>query len=129
MAMVFFRGARMLPACLVLFVFSPAVYAYAEVGDAFTGHTPSILSVSYAVSQDVANLSFAQKTVALQTETPRVGHVAVPEPYSYVLATFGVLGVLAMGTFFRKRKKTKQPTGSRSRHSAKSSFNGQATYR
>jgi hypothetical protein len=127
MAMVFFRGARILPACLVLFVFIPAVYA--EVGNASIGHTPSILSVSYAVSQDVANLSFAQETVALQTETPRVRHVAVPEPYSYVLATFGVFGVLAMGTFFRKRKKKNQPTGNRSRHSAKSNFNGRATYR
>ena len=125
--MVFFRGARILPACLVLFVFIPAVYA--EVGIASTGHTPSILSVSYAVSQDVANLSFAQETVELQTEIPSVRHVAVPEPYSYVLATFGVFGVLAMGTFIRKRKKINQRTENRSRHSAKSNINGRATYR
>ena len=124
--MAFFRGARILPACLVLFVFIPAVYA--EVGNASTGHTPSILSVSYAVSQDVANLSFARQ-VALPAEMPAVRHLAVPEPYSYVLATFGVLGVLAMGTFFRKRKKSNQRAEERSRHSAKPNSYGRATYR
>ena len=34
--------------------------------------------------------------------------VAAPEPYSFLLATVGVFGMLAMGTLFRKRIKSEQ---------------------
>ena len=36
--------------------------------------------------------------------------VSTPEPYSYLMATFGVFGLLTMGTLFRKRKNRQQPT-------------------
>ena len=39
--------------------------------------------------------------------------ITAPEPYSFLLATFGVFGAIAMGTLFRKRKKSDQKmTGS-----------------
>ena len=41
--------------------------------------------------------------------------ITAPEPYSFLLATFGVFGAIAMGTLFRKRKKTEQEIANRLR--------------
>ena len=101
--MIFIGRTGIIPACLLLLFFIPVVHA--DVGNPTIAQTPSRLSFPFAVSQDFADLSFSRAEFERQTVISGAAHIAVPEPYSYVLATFGVLGVLAMGTLFRKRKK------------------------
>ena len=64
--------------------------------------SPSILSVQYAMTVP-AMTPRPIINIAPHTHQIRKVHLA-PEPYSYLLATVGVLGILTMGTFFRRRK-------------------------
>ena len=101
--MIFVGRTGVIPACLLLLFFIPVVHA--DVGNPTIAQKPSRLSSPFAASQDFADLSFSLAKFERETVLSGEAHITVPEPYSYVLATVSVLGVLAMGTLFRKRKK------------------------
>ena len=71
------------------------------------GHQSTLLNLQSALSQQwippAANIQ-----VELSRKMRRRPIIAAPEPYSFLLATFGVFGVLAMGTLFRRRIKSEQ---------------------
>ncbi len=82
-------------------------HAHANV-DAF-GHQSTLLSLQSALSQKwVPPTASIDVDVARKTRPRPI--VAAPEPYSFLLATFGVFGVLAMATLFRRRIKLEQQT-------------------
>jgi hypothetical protein len=101
--MIFFSRTGIIQAHLLLLFFIPV--AHADIGNPTIAQKPSRLSSPFAATQDFADLSFSLAKFERETVISGAAHITVPEPYSYVLATVSVLGVLAMGTLFRKRKK------------------------
>ncbi len=80
---------------------------------------PGLLSIQYALQEEAAILS-VPATVMLSEKLPQINIASTPEPYSYVLAAFGVFGILAMGSVFRRRKNLKKPIDKRTRSSSRS---------
>ena len=80
---------------------------------------PGLLSIQYAV-QEEATILRVPATVMLSETLPRINIASTPEPYSYVLAAFGVFGILAMGSVFRRRKNLKKSIDKRARTSSRS---------
>ena len=80
---------------------------------------PGLLSIQYALQEDAAILR-VPATVMLSETLPQINIASTPEPYSYVLAAFGVFGILAMGSVFRRRKNLKKPSDKRTRTSSRS---------
>ncbi len=78
---------------------------HADVG--LYGHQSNLLSLQSAMSQQwippVANI---EADVTRQSRSRPI--ISAPEPYSFLLATFGAFGVLAMATLFRRRIKSEQ---------------------
>ena len=84
-------------------------HAHANV-DAFDDQS-TLLSLQSALSQKWVPPT-ASIDVDVTRKTRRRMIVAAPEPYSFLLATFGAFGVLAMATLFRRRIKSEpQPPG------------------
>ena len=80
------------------------------VGHADSGTVGSgvqLLRMESALVQHwIAPATTLEGNVPLQSRSRPV--ITAPEPYSFLLATFGVFGVIAMGAMFRKRKKPEQ---------------------
>ena len=75
---------------------------------------PSLLSIQYLL-QEEGPVPGAPTPETFSDRLPHIDIAATPEPYSYVLAAFGVFGILAMGSVFRKRKNLKKPDDKRKR--------------
>ena len=80
---------------------------------------PGLLSIRYALQEEAAILR-VPATVMLSEKLPQINIASTPEPYSYVLAAFGVFGILAMGSVFRRRKNLKKSIDKRARTSSRS---------
>jgi len=80
---------------------------------------PGLLSIQYAL-QEEATILRVPATVMLSETLPQINIASTPEPYSYVLAAFGVFGILAMGSVFRRRKNLKKSIDKRARTSSRS---------
>ena len=84
---------------------SMSMVSHADV-DEF-GHKSKLLSLQSAFSPQwtpsAANMEF--DVMQKRRQRPII---AAPEPYSFLLATFGAFGVIAMGTLFRRRMKLEQ---------------------
>ena len=81
--------------------------------------TPGLLSIQYALQEEAAVLR-VPATVMLPETLPQINIASTPEPYSYVLAAFGVFGILAMGSVFRRRKNLKKPSDRMTRTASRS---------
>ncbi|MDG2408190.1 MAG: hypothetical protein P8M53_04180 [Pirellulales bacterium] len=79
---------------------------------------PGLLSIQYAL-QEEATILRVPATVMLSETLPHTNIASTPEPYSYVLAAFGVFGILAMGSVFRRRKNPNKPIDKRTRMSSR----------
>ena len=85
----------------------------------------------YGVEDDLA---FLHPPIPNNTEgktdlSTRINLVMVPEPYSYVLALFGVFGLMAVGTLFRKRSKVYTNADKRSRVNSGAAQSNRMRYR
>ncbi len=91
--------------------------AQAEIGPHAVGRSPALLKIHYEVEDDLAFLHppIPNNIEGKADVNTRINLVMVPEPYSYVLALFGVFGMMAVGTLFRKRSKVYTTAGKRSR--------------
>ena len=53
---------------------------------------PGLLSIQYAIQEEAA-IFRVPATVMLSKRLPQINIASTPEPYSYVLAAFGVFGI------------------------------------
>ena len=91
----------------VAFIPLASLSIVSDVDSDTIGDRSTMLSLQSAfVQQWIPPAASLEKNVPLRTRSQPI--VAAPEPYSFLLATVGVFGMLAMGTLFRKRIKSEQ---------------------
>ncbi len=105
--------------------------AQAEIGPHAVEDSPGLLKIHYEVEDDLAFLHppIPNNTEGKADVNTRIHLVMVPEPYSYVLALFGVFGLMAVGTLFRKRSKVYTTAGKRSRVNSGAAHSNRIRYR